>query len=419
MNWLFSERLKICSLKKHEIRKRTMKKTQEKIKGKRVLIWGYGREGKSTENFIKNYCEPESVEIFEGKRGDVHEDNYDLIFVSPGIPLEKDEDARFTSQTEVFLEEFWGQTVGITGTKGKSTTSAMLCHVLNGAGKKALLMGNIGKPCFDYIAEMDEETTAVYELSCHQCDRLLVSPHTAVFLNLYEDHLDRYITRERYFEAKLGITRNQDEHDVLYAGEDIPPFETRARIERVKRSEAEVIPLRVRGRHNLFNAEVVTRIAEKEFGIERSRAHAILAEFTGLPHRLQFAGCYGGVDYYDDSISTIPEAAISAAGSVENAKTVLIGGMDRNIDYTILCDFIRSRQDLNFILSYASGKRILESVQGLPNVWYEPDLDCAVKKAREITPPETACIMSNAAASYGYFKDFEERGDYFQKIIKV
>ena len=123
--------------------------------------------------------------------------------------------------------------------------------------------------------------------------------------------------------------------------------------------------------------------------------------------------------YYDDSISTIPEATISAALSVRNTKTMIVGGMDRNIDYDILADFIKKRQDIHFILAYASGKRILGMVKDCKNITYVEDLDAAVRLAAQITPEGGACVMSPAAASYGYFKNFEERGDYFQKIIKT
>ena len=393
-----------------------MKITQEKLNGKKILIWGYGREGKSTEKLLLEHCSPAQVDVYEGSRDGVHEDQYDYIFVSPGIKFEE-EDPRFTSQTEVFLEEYAPQTVGITGTKGKSTTSSMLAHVLNACGRKAFLMGNIGKPSFDYIAEMDEDTIAVYELSCHQCQRLLVSPHIAVFLNLYEDHLDRYGTRAKYFEAKKGITRNQTQEDYLYLGEDVPELVTKAQRVLIGRRDISNITLRIPGDHNHLNAEFVYRIAVERFGCDPETVRTALGSFNGLPHRLEFAGNIEGIDYYDDSISTIPEATISAAKCVANAYTMLVGGMDRGIDYTILVDGIRRRSDLRFILMYASGKRILEDVKGLPNVMYEEDLAAALALARKITPRGKAVILSPAAASYGYFKNFEERGDYFKKVI--
>ena len=125
----------------------------DRFDGKRILIWGYGREGKSSEKFLKRFCDPASVEVFEGKREDIDEDKYDFIIKSPGIVM-LDCNEKYTSQTQIFLECFRDNTVGITGTKGKSTTSALLHHVLTSAGADTVLLGNIGEPCLDYFNEI-------------------------------------------------------------------------------------------------------------------------------------------------------------------------------------------------------------------------------------------------------------------------
>ena len=168
-----------------------MRSSIEYLNGRSILIWGYGREGKATERFIKNFCPDSSYEIYEGDRSGVNDDKYDYIFVSPGIPFEE-ENPKFTSETQVFLEAFSERTIGITGTKGKSTTSCLLYNAIKECRKKTCLVGNISVPCLDFYAEMAEnpDEIAVFELSCHQCQRLTVSPHIAVFLNLFEDHLD-------------------------------------------------------------------------------------------------------------------------------------------------------------------------------------------------------------------------------------
>lgn len=399
-----------------------MDKTIARMKDKKILIWGYGREGKSTENFLKEYCSPASVEIFEGPREGVRDEEYDLIFVSPGICFEEDapffDNRKFTSQTEIFLEEYGKQTVGITGTKGKSTTSALLQRVLDAcSGHRTFLMGNIGKPCLDCMPQMNEDSIAVFELSCHQCQRLQADPHVAVFLDLFEDHLDRYHTMEHYFDAKSGITKHQTEDDLLFVGEQVPHLDTKAAVTVIRLPENEHYDLRIPGVHNQLNAEFVKEIAVSVFGCREEEVRKAMAQFGGLPHRLEYCGRVDGIDYYDDSISTIPEAAIRAAGSVPNAGTVLIGGMDRGIEYDILTDFIRQHPEIQFILAYASGKRILESVKDCPNVHYVEDLAAQVELAKRITPKGRAVIMSNAAASYGYFKNFEERGEYFQRLI--
>lgn len=401
-----------------------MEKTKAKLNGKRILIWGYGREGKATEKLLKEHCQPASVEIYEGGRDGIRDEDYDYIFVSPGIKFEEDapgwNNRKFTSETELFLEEYGDRTVGITGTKGKSTTTAMLAHVLQACltGKKVFLMGNIGLPCFSFLPEMDEDSLAVFELSCHQCQRLQADPHIAVFLDLFEDHLDRYHTMAHYFDAKQGITKHQTGEDYLYLGAEVPPLETSAkRIVIGPEDVTDDFDLRVPGEHNQYDAEFVFRIARDRFGCKEGDIREALKSFHGLPHRLQYVGTVNGVDYYDDSISTIPEAAINAAEAVKNTRTLLIGGMDRGIDYDLLYTYIRQHPDYYFICAYASGKRIADAVGTVPNLTYVDDLAAQVALAQKITKPGEAVILSPAAASYGYFRNFEDRGDRFQALV--
>ena len=132
---------------------------------------------------------------------------------------------------------------------------------------------------------------------------------------------------------------------------------------------------------------------------------------------MEFIGNVGGINYYDDSISTIPEATIQAIQSIDNAKSVIIGGMDRNIDYDILIDFIRAHTDLLYIFAYPSGERIYKEVGDLPCCVLVADLGAAVWTARARTPKGSSCVLSPAAASYGFFKNFEERGDAFKQYV--
>lgn len=395
----------------------------DRFSDKRILIWGYGREGKSTENFLNRCCKPASIEVFEGKREDIDEEKYDYIFKSPGIVMEE-ENPKYTSQTQIFMEEYGKQTIGITGTKGKSTTSSLLYTVLNAcSGHETLLMGNIGLPCLDYFDHISEETIVVFELSCHQLAHLTVSPHIAVFLNLYEDHLDYYKTMDKYFTAKTHISTNQGGQDYLYEGNNVPEFETLAQRIVISPENVDEYILSIEGKHNQFNAEFVYSIATERYGCDGEKVKAALKTFTGLAHRLQKVATIDEVDYYDDSISTIPQATISAATSLKNAKTLLIGGMDRGIDYTVLQDFIPNHKEYIYICMYESGKRIYDAVkqagiEGGIALYYVSDLEAAVAKAKEVTPKGYACILSPAAASYGYFKNFEERGDVFASLVQ-
>ena len=393
-------------------------KITELLDGNRIRLWRYGLEGKSTEKFINKYCKIKELTVFQGKRDEIDEDAYDYIIKSPGI-VAWDLSDKFTSMTDLFLTQFSGQVIGVTGTKGKSTTSSLLYTVLSKCtDRPTLLVGNIGLPALDYYSEITDDTIIVFEMSCHQLAHAKISPHTALFLNLYEEHLDYYGTMDKYFRAKANITAHQKPGDYLFVGNNVPPLETAADVTVISYDDPMHFDMALKGEHNQFNARFVYAIATRLYGCDPDRVRAALKEFTGLRHRLQFAGNIGGVDYYDDSISTIPEAAIAAIRSIPNARTILLGGMDRNIDYDILIDFIREHGEYNYILMYKSGERIFRQVSDLPCCHYREDLEGAVQLAREITPAGGACLLSPAAASYGYFKNFEERGDVFQELIK-
>ncbi len=450
----------------------------EKYRDKKILIWGYGREGKSTEEFFKKHPVAASVDIFEGKPDEVDWDGYDYVFKSPGIRLEHAIREQFqpgdpilsklTSQTELFVEAFRDRVVGITGTKGKSTTTCLLHHVLKTCFEEstAFLVGNIGVPCLDYFDEMAEgDAVAVFEMSCHQLAYMSISPHTALFLNLYEDHLDFYGDRDTYFRAKRHITDFQTSDDYLYIGIDVPELRGGASTTEDIKTSAKVASddselhvnahisqvserytgeMKLLGEHNRYNASFVYHVATERFGLDPQSVEQAIADFTGLPHRLQFIGEVGGVKYYDDSISTIPEATIQAVESVPDVATILVGGMDREIDYTPLIRFIPEHRDITFICMYESGRRVFAETekysgacydntvssdtetdgssdakrsQACSNLYLVTDLSAAVDLAKKLTQKGRACVLSPAAASYGYFKNFEERGDAFQAIV--
>lgn len=394
-----------------------MDKIVEKFEGKKVLLWGYGVEGKSSEKFLYKYCKPLEIKIYEGDRDGLPIDDYDIVIKSPGVPYFDYPEEKITSMTQLFLEEFRDKTIGITGTKGKSTTTSMLYHVLSqNLNKKVCLLGNIGIPCFDAYEDMKNGAVAVYEMSCHQLANLTVSPHVAIFLNLYEDHLDYYKTKEKYADAKAHITYFQTQSDLFYKGVTVPDIKTEANVIEFDKFDDFRYELNVLGIHNQWNADVAKRVAVENFGCDENKVIASLKTFVGLPHRLEKFAQVNGVTYFDDSISTIPEATISAIESVPDAKTVIVGGMDRGIDYSPLISAVKEYKDIQFIFCYASGKRIFDEVSECNNVTYVEDLKSAVEEAKKITTAGS-CIMSPAAASYGYYKNFMDRGEHFKDYV--
>lgn len=427
-----------------------IEKLKEKYSGKSVVILGFGREGKSTLKVLKeagitditiaDKMDVSGVPEAEGCKficGDDYQknlDDYDVVFKSPGIVLTKPYDSykcHITAQVTEFVHVYRGRMVGITGTKGKSTTVTLLYHILKNAGKKVVLGGNIGIPVFDLAEDMkDKETIAVVELSCHQLEYIDVSPKNAVLINLYEEHLDHYGTFEKYIEAKKHIYNFQGEGDFLYIKDDLVPGESEfsggsPKITAITPEMVEntVLPegAKLLGKHNLFNVALVKEIA-KNFNVDKDTFDEGLKSYNPLPHRLQLVGEFDGVRYYDDSISTIGETTIQAVKSIENVQTILVGGMDRGIIYDELEDFFATGPVKNIILMYETGKRIyeemLEKNLATEGIVVVTDLKEAVTVAKKLTKPGEACVMSPAAASYGYFKNFEERGDVFAALVK-
>lgn len=419
------------------------------IKDKSVCILGFGREGKSTLNtFLKaggfksiticdsNPVTVDGVNIVTGKDYQKNLDQYDIIMKSPGVVLEENallDFSRLYSQSQIFLSVYREQIIGITGTKGKSTTSSLIFHVLKECGKAAVLLGNIGIPAFDGV--VTEKDIVVFEFSSHQLEYSSISPHTAVFLNIFPEHLDHYGTFEKYYEAKKNIFRYQKEGDLLICSEDVTPKEKCLSqiITFGKNSKVQIRPgsfiineeeifldasCPLLGKHNVNNI-AVAYLALKPHGITKEQFLKALSTFKPLPHRLEKIGEKDGITYYDDSISTCSQTTIQALCSLKNVGTVLIGGMDRGIDYSPLVEFLSTFDIPNVIFMYDTGKRIMAEFEGLEVKFkshFADTLASAVALAKSVTPKGSICLLSPAAASYGFFKNFEDRGDQFKQL---
>ncbi|MCD8120599.1 MAG: UDP-N-acetylmuramoyl-L-alanine--D-glutamate ligase [Lachnospiraceae bacterium] len=444
---------------------------RNQIKDKSVLLLGFGREGKSSLRMILKaggYAKigiadqaaltPEDVRaagVFPVEYIALHTgpdyqdamDAYDIVFKSPGIVLKRDISeytCRIVSQTELFFARYHDQIVGITGTKGKSTTAALLHHILQSAGRPCMLAGNIGIPVFDHCEEITPDMTIVVELSCHQLEYMTVSSAIGVLINIYEEHLDHYGTMEKYTAAKQQIYRNQLPEDVLFCNVDFlpEPGAAKSRIVTVgleKDADISVYGSEVRvkgetykiptdeisllGHHNYFDIAIDYGIC-RILGLSPEEFTSGLKTYETLPHRLKLIAVKDGVKYYDDSISTIDQTAIEALHTLPDADTILIGGMDRGIDYGALIEYLKISTVRSIILMEATGRRIYREIMDL-SFFPHPErlhlvehLEDAVALAKKQTRPGHSCILSPAAASYGIFKNFEERGDKFAELVR-
>ncbi len=425
---------------------------KKEFEGKKIVIWGMGREGRSTLAFIRRLFPDMKIAIAERsdadfeaiRNGDANvevfaDDTFDfnacdMIIKSPGIVVRDGIDtSKITEETDLFLKHYGKRTIGITGTKGKSTTTSLVYALLKEACM-VNLCGNIGVPCFDVIDDMEKGELACFELSCHQLEYCTHSPHIAVFLNLYEEHLDHYGTFEKYAEAKANILKYQDEDDIAIIHPDLKCY-IQPWNERVytigKDIYADGTTLigpehtlairesRLIGAHNFENLAIAYFISTL-YGVTNTQVKEAVKKFRPLPHRLAYIGEKDGIRYVNDSISTIGETCIKAVEALDYVDTVLVGGMDRGISYDMFEEFLYERNDLQIIFMYASGKRIYHEMQEKhllrEGLFMVEDLAEAVHLAKKITKPGHICLLSPAASSYDHFKNFEERGEVFTRL---
>jgi len=407
-----------------------------RLRGKRILILGFGREGRSTYTFLKKYL-PDAVLAVADKNpleGVTHagEDylqavyDYDIVVKTPGISL-KDFDAKgveITSQTDLFLSQFHNQTIGISGTKGKSTTTSLIYHLLKESGRDAILTGNIGIPCFDIMEQIHEDSIVVYELSAHQLEYVHNSPRVGVLLNVFEEHLDHFGTFERYKQAKFNLLRymGAEDYAVVHDSLLMETLGLGVNSETFSRMDFDIDEdaLPILGPHNLMNAKAAL-CACAAYGIDVHELIPHLYTFKPLEHRLEPVGTFGGVTFVNDSISTIPQAAIAACRTLGKVDFLLLGGFDRDIDYTPLVDYMAEHPVPHLLFTGKAGERMMQLMKdrGVAShlVVYH-SMEEAFDYLKGHSQPGDICLLSPAASSYDQYKNFEERGRKFKRLAQ-
>jgi UDP-N-acetylmuramoylalanine--D-glutamate ligase len=449
----------------------------DSMNNKKILILGFGKEGQSTFKFLTKYIKNAAItigdqnpEIKSQNNRPVEEnvsfmlgedylndlDRFDVVFKSPGIPYaslkNKVAPDKITSQTEFFLKIFRQQIVGITGTKGKSTTSSLVFSILKNAGKNALLVGNIGIPPLDLFEKVSPETIIVYEMSSHQLEDMHISPHIAVFLNIFEEHLDHYKTMEVYRSAKYNIFRHQKNGDYLILNKKTPELmndatvlspdstklifsedetdksgtvqlgQSRIRLNYKNRSDFFDFSNRIGlpGEHNLKNIMAAVCVSGV-LDIDHSSIQKSVDNFRGLEHRMEYVGEFQGIHFYNDSIATIPEATIEALKTLNNVNLLILGGMDRGVNYDQLVEYLSKGSVDKIVLTGQTGSRLKAMLQ----LCMDPERLVSIRTFKELPtliknhiPKGGVCLLSPAAASYGLFRNFEERGNIFKEMVK-
>lgn len=416
-----------------------------RLSGKKILIAGFGREGRSTLRFLQDYMpdavvgiadknatalqelDKERYMLFSGDDYMKSSSEFDIVIKTPGISV-KDADidvSKISSQTDLFLEAFHSQIVGVTGTKGKSTTSTLIYHLLRESGNDVVLAGNIGIPIFDCIPDITERTIIVYELSAHQLQFINRSPHVGIILNVFEEHLDHFGTFEKYKYAKINVLRYMCDYDVAVVNNDLSKEAELLKKKYVDFETSqfdccnikwEELPLL--GDHNKLNVKAALS-ACISLGISLDKLIPHLYTFKPLEHRQEFVGVFNGMKFFNDSISTIPQATIAALSTIKNVNFLLLGGFDRGIDYSPLASYLKDNPVENVLVTGAAGQSIKNALLAVAykgRIIEYSDLESAFEIIRQETKTNGVCLLSPAAASYDRYKNFEERGRIFKEL---
>jgi len=405
-----------------------------------IAILGFGREGKAVLKFLRKTPQFKNadISILDKKLNKDYLNNldkFDIVFRSPGVPYNLPEiqkavkkGVKFSSATQLFFEsaeKIGCLTIGITGTKGKGTTSTLLCKILKAAKKNVYLAGNIGKPAVEILPKLRKDSVVILELSSFQLQDLNFSPDIAVVLNIFPDHLDTHKNFKEYFDSKTQIAKHQNNRSKIFFdaadkfAKNIAKLSKGEKIAvQTKNFELfELEDLKIAGEHNYKNAVMAASVA-RFLGVKLEIIKKTVKNFRGLRHRLEFVRKINGVKFYNDSASTNPYTAAAAIHAFSDQPKILIaGGKDKNLNYSPLADALKKSNVKLVILFGENKKKIKKKIEksGVP-VKLVKNLKNAVDLAYQKT--KSYVLFSPTSASFDMFKDYQDRGEKFKKIIK-
>lgn len=433
----------------------------ERLDGTRVLLVGYGRAHRALGRRLR----ADGAQVFacdqmeeagaraaqdgiEGWFGPGYlralgEVRPDVAFLTPGMRKDLPEvsaqaakGTRIASETAYFFARRQRPVLGITGSAGKTTTTTLVGRMLERAGRRAAVCGNIGRPLSEALSDESEIDLYVAELSSFQLQLLDESPEIAAVLNIRPNHLDIHPSFADYVQSKWRIARFQDERGIIVLPpellQDAPPLRGRVRSFALRGpADAQVAEgvltldgrpllsaadLRLPGRHNLENALAAALLASAAGAGDDAIAQE-LRSFAGVPHRLELVADVGGVRYVNDSIATAPDRSLAAFDALEGPFIWLAGGYDKRLDYVELVQRVHGVRLACLFGPVGEKLQPLLQARGIAADHYPEGFDAAVRAALTQARAGETVLLSPAAASYDEFRNFEERGERFRALV--
>jgi UDP-N-acetylmuramoylalanine--D-glutamate ligase len=446
------------------------------LKNKRVLVVGLGKSGIAAAMFLRQQGARVTVSdarsavalakeipalldvgimVESGGHGLLTFRRQDLIVISPGVPLDTPEVKQVIGygmpvigELEFASRFLKGRTLAITGSNGKTTTTTLVGKILQEGGVETLVGGNIGTPVIDLVPKSTDETVSVLEVSSFQLETIeQFRPWIAVVLNITPDHLDRHGSFENYAAMKTRITERQEADDfVVLNAEDKPTqmvaaktkaqifwFSARRPIKQgafvhgesivfVPRDGAKPEPVMpvaeipLKGAHNVENV-LAAVCAARLAGVPAEKIRSAVAGFKAVEHRLEFVNTVQGVEYFNDSKATNVDAAMKAVAAFPGGIHLILGGKDKNSDYTLLGPLLRERVKAVYTIGSAAEK-IERELHGVVKMVGAGTMDVAVREAQKAAVPGDVVLLAPACSSFDQFDNYEHRGRIFRKIVQ-
>jgi UDP-N-acetylmuramoylalanine--D-glutamate ligase len=445
------------------------------LKNKRVLVVGLGKSGIAAALFLRKQRARVTVSdarsatvlakqitelldagvmVESGGHGLLTFRRQDLIVISPGVPIDTPEVKQAVGygvpvigELELASRFLKGRIVAITGSNGKTTTTTLIGKIFEDAGLLTLVGGNIGTPVIELAPRSTDESVDVLEVSSFQLETIEeFHPSIALVLNITPDHLDRHGSFENYAAMKARITENQQAGDYLILNAEDKPtqmvaaktkaqifwFSTRRQIKQGAFVHGEsifflaneggkpepimpVAEIPLRGAHNIENV-LAAVCAARLAGVAAEKIRAAVASFKAVEHRLEFVRQLQGVDYFNDSKATNVDAAIKAIEAFPSGIHLILGGKDKDSDYTVLSPLLRERVKAVYTIGSAAEK-IERELHGVVKMVGAGTIDVAVREANRAAVPGDVVLLAPACSSFDQFENYEHRGRTFMQIV--